>query len=67
MSRHLVVCGIGGVLLQKMEKSKLLTSTENRYAQEERETLAVTWVADFYFYFLIGMPRFTVDFDHKVT
>ena len=66
--------GIGGVLMQKDEKgvwkpvfyvSRSLTSTEQRYAQIEKEALAMTWVCERFSDFLVGMSDFVIETDHK--
>ena len=65
--------GIGGVLLQKAEgewrpvfyASRSLTSTEQRYAQVEKEALAMTWCCEKFANFLIGLPEFIIETDHK--
>ena len=66
--------GIGGVLMQEDDKgnwkpvfyvSRSLTSTEQRYAQIEKEALAMTWVCERFSDFLIGMSEFIVETDHK--
>jgi hypothetical protein len=54
--------GIGAVLLQKSRgnwkpvayASRALTTTESRYAQIEKEVLAVTWVCDKFSCYLLG-------------
>ena len=66
--------GIGGVLMQEDDKgnwkpvfyvSRSLTSTEQRYAQIEKEALAMTWVCERFSDFLIGMSEFIVETEHK--
>ena len=65
--------GLGGVLLQKDGKdwrpvfyaSRSLTETEQRYAQVEKEALAVTWCCEKFSEFLIGLDMFTIETDHK--
>lgn len=65
--------GMGGVLLQKERDdwkpvfyaSRSLSNTEQRYAQVEKEALAVTWCCEKFSDFLIGLPRFTIETDHK--
>ena len=65
--------GLGGVLLQKVDDiwkpvfyaSRAMTSTEQRYAQVEKEALAMTWSCEKFSDFLIGMQDFTIETDHK--
>ena len=65
--------GIGGVLMQKDSEgwkpvfyaSRAMTSTEQRYAQVEKEALAMTWICEKFSDFLIGMNDFTIETDHK--
>ena len=65
--------GLGGVLLQKEENdwkpvfyaSRSLTPTEQRYAQVEKEALAVTWNCEKFRDYLLGLSNFTVETDHK--
>ena len=65
--------GIGGVLMQKDDEgwkpvfytSRAMTSTEQRYAQVEKEALAMTWVCERFSDFLVGMKEFTIETDHK--
>lgn len=64
--------GLGGVLLQEHQgiwvlvahTSRALTSTEQRYAQEEKEALALTWACERFSDFIIG-PHFELETDHK--
>lgn len=64
--------GLGGVLLQKWEEewrpvayvSRSLTQTEQRYAQVEKEALAMTWACEKFRNFLIG-THFQLETDHK--
>ena len=64
---------LGGVLLKKegddwrpvFYASRSLTETEQRYAQIEKETLAVTWCCEKFSDFLIGLPKFFIETDHK--
>ena len=42
-----------------------MTSTEQRYAQIEKEALAVTWACEKFADFLIGLHSFQVETDHK--
>ena len=65
--------GIGGVLLQKDKEgwkpvfyaSRSLTETEQRYAQIEKEALAMTWACERFEDFLVGLKTFTIETDHK--
>ena len=65
--------GLGTVLIQKQPDgdwkpvayaSRAITSTEQRYAQVEKEALAVTWACERFNYYLLGM-EFQVQTDHK--
>ena len=65
--------GIGAVLRQKQTNgdmrpiayiSRALTPTEQRYAQIEKEALAVTWACERFQHYLLGL-RFTIQTDHK--
>ena len=44
--------------------SRALTSTEQRYAQIEKEALAIAWACDKFNYYLAGRS-FVVETDHK--
>ena len=65
--------GLGGVLLQKEENdwkpvfytSGSLTPTEQRYAQVEKEALAVTWNCENFRDYQMGLSKFTVETDLK--
>lgn len=64
--------GLGAVLLQFFEgevrvisyASKSLTDTERRYAQTEKEALALVWAVERFKIYLIGI-RFELETDHK--
>jgi hypothetical protein len=65
--------GLGAVLLQRQEEghlkpvaysSRSLTDTEKRYAQIEKEALAITWSCKCFSDYLVGI-RFHVETDHK--
>lgn len=65
--------GLGGVLLQRQSDGELrpvayasraLTGTEQRYAQLEKEALAITWACERFQDYLLGMA-FYVQTDHK--
>ncbi|RVE55527.1 hypothetical protein OJAV_G00235410 [Oryzias javanicus] len=65
--------GMGAVLLQKQEEdgwkpvayaSRALSDTEQRYAQIEKEALALTWACERFQEFLIG-KSFHMETDHK--
>ena len=65
--------GLGAVLLQQhgedwrpvMYASRSMTPTEQRYAQVEKEALASTWACERFSDFLIGLPTFTIETDHR--
>ncbi|KAK7106504.1 hypothetical protein V1264_017754 [Littorina saxatilis] len=65
--------GLGAVLLQERDgewqpvffASRSMTSTEQRYAQVEKEALASTWACEKFADFLIGLPSFTIETDHR--
>ncbi|XP_064475528.1 uncharacterized protein K02A2.6-like [Ornithodoros turicata] len=65
--------GLGAVLLQDESNgerhpvayaSRALTTTEQRYAQVEKEALAVTWACEKFRMYVLGLP-FQVQTDHK--
>ena len=45
--------------------SRSLSSTEQRYAQMEKEALALTWAYEQFADFLVGVSSFTIETDHK--
>ena len=66
--------GLGAVLLQKQPSgeirpiayaSRSMTDTERRYAQIEKEALALTWALEHWRDYLLGMPVIKVETDHK--
>lgn len=64
--------GLGAVLLQQLHEkllpvayaSRSLTETEQRYAQIEKEALAITWACEHYCKRLLG-SSFHIETDHK--
>uniref|UniRef100_A0A147BN06 RNA-directed DNA polymerase n=1 Tax=Ixodes ricinus TaxID=34613 RepID=A0A147BN06_IXORI len=64
--------GLGAVLLQESQgerrpvayASRALTETEQRYAQIEKEALAITWASGHFRTYLIGL-QFHIETDHK--
>ena len=64
--------GLGAVLLQEFEStwkpvayaSRSLSDTETRYAQIEKEALALTWACDKFSTYLLG-KKFAIETDHK--
>ena len=67
-------CGMGAALLQQKEcdwrpiffASRSMALTEQRYAQVEEEALACTWACEKFSDFLVGVPSFTVETDHRL-
>eukprot|EP00731_Ephydatia_muelleri_P032566 Em0024g110a len=65
--------GLGAVLCQKVDSawkpvvfaSRSLTETERRYAQVEKEALAVTWACEKLSNYLLG-KKFLIETDHKL-
>lgn len=45
--------------------SRSLTETEQRYAVIEKESLAVCWLLEKFFQYILGMKCVTVETDHK--
>lgn len=64
--------GLGAVLMQHTEStwrpvayaSRAMTETEQRYAQIEKEALALTWACEKFTDYILGKP-ITVETDHK--
>ena len=64
--------GLGAAIFQKTAKgfkpialaSRALTDTEKRYAQIEKEALAMCWAAKKFYYYLAGRS-FKIETDHK--
>ena len=64
--------GLGAVLLQEEQgswkpvafASKALTETEQRYAQIEKEALAIVWACNKFSTFILGL-HFEIETDHK--
>ena len=64
--------GLGAVLMQETElnwrpvayASRSMTETERRYAQIEKEALAVTWACEKFSDYILGKP-ITIETDHK--
>ena len=66
--------GLGAVLLQRQSSGKFLpvafasrsmTETEGRYAQIEKEALAITWALEHWQDLVVGMTNLSVETDHK--
>ena len=66
--------GVGAVLTQQQPSgdwkpvsyiSRSLTPTEQRYAQIEKEALAVTWACERFRDFLVGGLQFHIQTDHQ--
>ena len=63
---------LGAALFQKTKEglkpiafaSRALSETEQRYAQIEKEALAICWAAEKFYYYLAGR-KFQVETDHK--
>ena len=64
--------GLGAVLFQKDKDdwkpvayaSRLMSKTERRYAQIEKEALAVTWGCEKFTDYILGQ-KFLIESDHK--
>ena len=64
--------GLGAVLLQKHGKewqlvayaSRAMTETETRYAQIEKEALAITWACEKFSTYILG-KHISIETDHK--
>lgn len=61
--------GLGAVVLQDGQPvcyaSRALTDTESRYAQIEKELLAITWACDKFDQYLYGRDKVTIETDHE--
>ena len=65
--------GLGAVLMQQYPNNqwrpvvyalRAMTPTEQRYAQVEKEALAITWGCERFLQYLLGLP-FEIETDHK--
>ena len=45
--------------------SRMMTDTEKRYSQIEKELLAVVWTCEKFSSYLVGMDKFRIITDHK--
>ena len=62
-------CGLGAVLLQQGKPiayaSKALTETEIRYAQIEKEMLAIVFACNKFRQYIYGKPNIYINTDHR--
>ena len=63
--------GLGAVLMQKGQPiafaSRALTDTETRYAQIEKELLAIVWSTDKFNQYILGREVVHIESDHETT